>query len=345
MKLKKIINVVGAHAEGELNEVITGGIIDVPGVTMFEKKCYLETKGDDLRRFLLYEPRGKVSQCVNLVLPSQIPKADAGFIIMESESYPPMSGTNTICTATVLLETGLLPMNEPVTKITLETPGGLVHVEAECLNGKCENVTFRNVPSFVLGMDQLIEVEGLGTIKVDVSYGGMMYVIVDAESLGISIEPTEARDLCELGERIKKSAAVQIPAVHPENREIHTINQTLFAAPMTEVNGIKTARNGVIVSPGRLDRSPCGTGTSARLAVMYAKGSIGIGESFIHESIIGTKFRGQILEETLVGDIRGVNVAITGRAWITAFHQYVLDPGDPFPTGYLLSDTWPAYQD
>lgn len=345
MKLKKIINVVGAHAEGELNEVITGGIIDVPGVTMFEKKCYLETKGDELRRFLLYEPRGKVSQCVNLVLPSQIPEADAGFIIMESESYPPMSGTNTICTATVLLETGLLPMNEPVTKITLETPGGLVHVEAECLNGKCENVTFRNVPSFVLGMDQLIEVEGLGTIKVDVSYGGMMYVIVDAESLGISIEPTEARDLCELGERIKQSAAVQIPAVHPENREIHTINQTLFAGPMTEVNGIKTARNGVIVSPGRLDRSPCGTGTSARLAVMYAKGSIGIGESFIHESIIGTKFRGQILEETLVGDIRGVNVAITGRAWITAFHQYVLDPGDPFPTGYLLSDTWPSYQD
>ena len=345
MKLKKMINVVGAHAEGELNEVITGGIIDVPGATMFEKKCYLETKGDELRRFLLYEPRGKVNQCVNLVLPSQIPEADAGFIIMESESYPPMSGTNTICTATVLLETGLLPMNEPVTKITLETPGGLVHVEAECLNGKCENVTFRNVPSFVLGMDQLIEVEGLGTIKVDVSYGGMMYVIVDAEPLGISLDSSEARDLCELGERIKQSAAVQIPAVHPENPEIHTINQTLFAGPMTEVNGIKTAKNGVIVSPGRLDRSPCGTGTSARLAVMYAKGIIEVGETFIHESIIGTKFSGHILEDTLVGDIRGVNVAITGRAWITAFHQYVLDPSDPFPTGYLLSDTWPAYQD
>jgi proline racemase len=345
MKLKKMVNVVGAHAEGELNEVITGGVIDVPGVTMFEKKCYLETKGDELRRFLLYEPRGKVSQCVNLVLPSRNPEADAGFIIMESESYPPMSGTNTICTATVLLETGLLPMNEPVTKITLETPGGLVHVEAECLNGKCENVTFRNVPSFVLGLDQLIEVEGLGTVKVDVSYGGMMYVIVDAESLGFSIEPTEARDLCEIGERIKQSAAIQISAVHPENHEIHTINQTLFAGPVTEVNGVKTAKNGVIVSPGRLDRSPCGTGTSARLAVMYAKGTIGIGESFIHESIIGTKFRGNILEETLVGDIPAVNVAITGRAWITAFHQYVLDPGDPFPAGYRLSDTWPAYQD
>ena len=187
--------------------------------------------------------------------------------------------------------------------------------------------------------------EGLGTIKVDVSYGGMMYVMVDAESLGFSIEPAEARDLCEIGERIKQSAAVQIPAVHPENHEIHTINQTLFAGPMTEVDGIKTAKNGVIVSPGRLDRSPCGTGTSARLAVMYAKGTIGIGESFIHESIIGTKFRGNILEETLVGDIPAVNVAITGRAWITAFHQYVLDPGDPFPTGYRLSDTWPAYQE
>jgi proline racemase len=340
-----MITVVGAHAEGEANEVITGGVLDVPGATMFEKARYLEAERDDLRKFLLHEPRGKVAQCVILVLPSTTPDADAGFIIMESASYPPMSGTNTICTVTVLLETGMLPMTEPVTDLTLDAPGGLVRVEARCQNGKCESVTFTNVPSFVFCLERPIEVEGLGTLVVDVSYGGMIYVIVDAAALGFGIEPSEARDLSEVGERIKSAAAAQIGAVHPENPEIHTINQTLWAGPLGEVGGQKTARNGVIVSPGRLDRSPCGTGTSARLAVMHARGLIGVGDSFVHESIIGTKFTGQVFETVTVGETPGVRTAITGRAWITAFHDYVLDPTDPFPTGYRLSDTWPEDPD
>jgi proline racemase len=336
-----MINVVGVHAEGEHNEVITGGVLDVPGATMFDKMQHLESRADELRLFLLNEPRGMVAQCVNLVLPPTDPRADAGFIIMEAEYYVPMSGTNTICTVTALLETGILSMKEPVTRITLEAPGGLVDVEARCCNGKCESVTFRNLPAFVMHLQKPVEVTGLGTLTVDVGYGGMIYCMVDAQALGFALEPSEARDLVELGEKIKRSAAVQLPSVHPENPAIHTINQTLFAGPLREEDGVKTARNTVIVSPGRHDRSPCGTGTSARLAIMRAKGEIGIGENFIHESIIGTKFTGQIFEEGLIGDIATVRVAITGRAWITAFHQYVLDPTDPFPTGYRVSDTWP----
>jgi proline racemase len=344
MRFSRLINVVGVHAEGEHNEVITGGVIDVPGRTMFEKMTFLQTQGDELRQFLLHEPRGKVAQCVNLVVSPTRPEADAGFIIMESEYYVPMSGTNTICTATALLETGMVAMREPVTRLTLEAPGGLVPVEAQCRNGKCESVTFRNVPAFVFGLQKPVEVPGIGTLMVDVAYGGMIYAMVDAKALGIRLDPSEARDLVELGERIKRAAAVQIPAVHPENPEIHTINQTLFAGPLRVENGVKTARNTVIVSPGRHDRSPCGTGTTARLAIMHAKGEIGVGETFLHESLIGTRFIGTILAEGRIGSIPTVTVSITGRAWITAFHHYVLDPTDPFPTGYKLTDTWPAHE-
>jgi len=341
MKLSRMITVVGAHAEGEPNEVITGGVLDIPGHSMFDKARWLETKGDDLRAFLLHEPRGKVSQCVNLVLPSQNPKADAGYIIIEPESYPPMSGTNTICTVTVLLETGMLPMHEPVTHLTLEAPGGLIQVEAQCRDGKVQSVSFKNLPSFVLHRDAMIEVEGQGSLRVDVAYGGMLYVLADAADCGFAITSDEAADLSSVGENVKRAAAEQLPSVHPENPQIHTVNQTLWAGPLRVENGIKTARNGVIVSPGRLDRSPCGTGTSARLALLHARGEIGLNEELIHESIIGTRFGGQIVEVGDMGGIPAVTTRITGRAWITAFHQYVLDPTDPFPTGYTLSDTWP----
>ena len=341
MRLKRMINVVGAHAEGEPNEVITGGVIDVPGATMFEKARWLETEGDDLRAFLLHEPRGKVTLCTNLVLPSRHPEAAMGYVIIEPASYPPMSGTNTICTVTVILETGILPMVEPVTRLTLEAPGGLIRVEAACRDGKVEGVTFHNQPSFVLHRDRMIEVEGLGTLRVDVAYGGMLYVLADAADAGFSIRPDEARDLSDVGERIKAAAAEQLPSVHPENPQIHTVNQTLWAGPLRREEGVLTARNGVIVSPGRLDRSPCGTGTCARLALLHARGEVAAHESFVHESILGTRFTGRICATGTTGGLASVSAAITGRAWITAFHQYVLDPSDPFPTGYTLGDTWP----
>lgn len=341
MRFSRMLNVVGVHAEGELNEVITGGVLDVPGRTMFEKMQHVEGKADWLRQFLLNEPRGKVTQCVNLVLPSSNPKADAGFVIIESDYYVPMSGTNTICTVTALLETGMLPMTEPVTKLTLEAPGGLVQVEAQCKDGKCVSVTFKNVPSFVFHLQKPVEVPGVGTVTADVAYGGMIYCMVDAPALGLTLDPSEARDLVDLGEKIKRAAAVQLPSVHPENPQIHTINQTLFAGPLRSESGVKTAKNTVIVSPGRHDRSPCGTGTCARLAIMHAKGLIKTGETFVHESIIGTKFTGRIFEEGRMGATPTVSIAITGRGWITAFHQYVLDPTDPFPLGYRLGDQWP----
>lgn len=341
MQFSRLINVVGVHTEGELNEVITGGVLDVPGRTMFDKARYLEMKADELRQFLLHEPRGKVTQCVNLILPSTHPEAVAGFVIMESASYPPMSGSNTICTATALLATGMVPMQEPVTEFALEAPGGLIRVKARCVNGRCESVTLRNVPCFVFGLDRPVEVTGLGTVRTDVAYGGMIYAMVDARALGFALDPSEAKDLVAVGERIKAAAAEQCPARHPENPEIHTINQTLFAGPVErEARGL-TARNTVVVSPGRLDRSPCGTGTSARLAIMHARGEIGVGETFVHRSIIDSEFVGRIEETTTVGGTPAIVPSITGRAWLTAFHQYVLDPADPFPTGYRIGDTWP----
>src|SRR5690606_17924068 len=258
MKLSRMITVVGAHAEGEPNEVITGGVLNIPGGTMFEKARWLESRGDDLRAFLLHEPRGKVSQCTNLVLPSNHPEAQAGYVIIEPASYPPMSGTNTICTATVLLETGMIPMVEPVTELVLEAPGGLIRLRAECADGKVKSVTFRNLPSFVRHRDATIEVEGHGSLRVDVAYGGMLYVLAEAADCGFAITPDEAADLSVVGEKVKRAAAEQLTAIHPENHEIHTVNQTLWAGPLRVENGVKTARNGVIVSPGRLDRSPCG---------------------------------------------------------------------------------------
>ncbi len=342
MNFSRMITVVGAHAAGELNEVITGGVRDVPGRTMFEKMQYLERHGDDLRKFLLNEPRGRVNQCVNLVLPPTHPDADAGFVIIESDYYVPMSGTNTICTVTVLLETGMIPMQEPQTTLTLEAPAGLVKITAACRNGRCESVTFDNVPGFVFALDQVIDVPGLGRVSVDVAYGGMIYAIVDAAALGFTLDASEAAMLVEVGERIKRATAIQVPAVHPENPAIHTINQTLFAGPLRDSPTGKRARNTVIVSPGRHDRSPCGTGTCARLAVMHARGQIAVGETFVHESLIGTEFIGRVRGTTTLGGRPAILPSITGSAWITAFHQYVLDPTDPFPTGFRVGDLWPA---
>ncbi|TMI85308.1 MAG: hypothetical protein E6H03_00670 [Bacillati bacterium ANGP1] len=316
MRWKRTVTVVEAHAEGEVGRVIIGGVMPPPGKTMFERMKYLETKADDLRQMLLFDPRGGVVVSMNLVLPPCDPRADVGLIVMESRFYVPMSGSNTMCTATVLLETGMVPMQEPETVLTLDTPGGLVRVTAACRDGKCERVTFRNVPSFVFHLGKPVEVEGLGTVTVDVGYGGMIYALVDAEGLGFKIEPSEARDLVAMGERIKAAAAEQLPAVHPENPGIHTIK------------------------PGRLDRSPCGTGTSARLAVLHAKGLIEEGEIFDHVSIIGSHFYGRIIETTHVSGVPAVVNTISGRAWLTGISQYGVDPDDPYPCGFTLPDTW-----
>src|SRR5262245_14690978 len=340
MRWKRTLTVVGVHAEGEVGKVVIGGVVDVPGVTMFDKMRHLATHEDGLRKFLLFEPRGAATNSANLVLPSNHPKAQLGYVIMESTEYAPMSGSNTICTVTAILETGLLPMREPVTALTLEAPAGLIDVTCRCHDGKVLQVKFRNVPAFVQRLDAPVEVTGLGTVPIDVAYGGMHYALVDAARLGFRIPRDEARDICVVGQKIQQAAREQLEIVHPENPEIRDVTIIEFMGPIRRRGRGLTARNTVVVSPGRLDRSPCGTGTSARLAVMHARGQIRKGQPFDHESIIGTHFLSEVVATTRVRRKPAVVTTVAGRGWITSIGQYGYDPDDPFPEGYTLSDTW-----
>ncbi|KAJ5183515.1 hypothetical protein N7492_001131 [Penicillium capsulatum] len=316
------------------------GVLDVPGKTMFEKLVHISTKKDYLRQLLLNEPRGRASMNTNLVLPPCDPRADAGFLIMESEEYAPMSGSNIICTTTVLLETGMIPMKEPITQVSLDTAAGLVTVTAECEAGKCKNVEFNNVPAFVLELDYKVQVPRIGEILVDIAYGGMMYVLVEAASLGLMVDNQHSTQLVAIGERIKRAVEAAYTPVHPENPEITGFSVIEFTEPLFREDGCKVAANAVVVSPGRFDRSPCGTGTSARLAVMYSKGQIKEGELFKHRSIIGTEFLSHIRGTTKVGHYPAVLPTVKGRAWITSFKQVVLDSTDPFPEGFRVGDQW-----
>ena len=343
MRWSRVVNVVYCHAEGEVGNVVTGGVGDVPGATVFEKRLYLEREMDDLRKLLLFEPRGAVVHNANIIVPATHPDAQLGYVILEATEYPAMSGSNTMCVATVLLETGMLPMTEPVTRLTLESPAGLITVECTCRDGKVLRVRFTNQPAFVYHLQAPVDVAGIGSVMVDVAYGGMTYALVDASALGFGLEPDEARDLCVLGQHIKAAADEQLVAVHPENPLIAGITQTEFMGPVRMVDGIQRARNAVIVSPGRVDRSPCGTGTSARLAVMSAKGQIRPGEDFVHESIIGTTFDSRIESTTRTGPFASVVTSVAGQAWITAMSQVGLDPTDPLshwlhPVRYVVGD-------
>jgi len=350
MRFSSMITAVDAHACGEPGRVITGGVLDVPGRSMFEKKTWLETYADEVRLRMLREPRGYPAANCNLLLPPTLPEADAGYVIMEQVEYPPMSGTNTICVATVLIETGMVRAAEPVTHLKLETPAGLIDVQAEVHNGKARKVTFRNVPAFATHLDAQVEVPGLGTVTVDVAYGGMFYVIAEAAPLGFRLTPDEARDIVRVAETIKAAAREQLPVAHPENPAIAgiTIAQLSSAPLRPEAH----RRNTVVVSTGKLDwsrpatwtgaldRSPCGTGTCAKMAVLHAKGALPLGQDFVHEGILGTTFTGRLLEESRVGPYPAVVPSLSGQAWITGFAQYVVDPEDPFPDGFTVGDIW-----
>jgi proline racemase len=334
----RTIAVVGCHAEGEVGDVIVGGVLPPRGATMFEKMQTMQREHDHIRRLLICEPRGSVVRHVNLLLPSTRDDCDAGAIIMEPTEYVPMSGSNTICIVTVLLETGMLAMQEPETVVHLDMPGGVVRATARCRNGKCESVEFHNVPCFVFQLDAEIEVTGVGTITLDVAYGGMFFAIVDAHKLGFSVAPEEARELAALGEKIRIAAREQLQVVHPENPGIRGVSIVQFAQPYQGAG--KVTRNTCIVAPGRSDRSPTGTGTSARLAVLHARGLAKVGDTLTHSSIIGSLFHGRIVSETTVGGKPAIVPAISGRAWITGYHYYQVDPADPYPQGYVVSDTW-----
>ncbi|KAJ4314944.1 hypothetical protein N0V84_008638 [Fusarium piperis] len=340
MPFKRSFNTVGVHCGGEVCDVVVGGVRDVPGKTMYEKMMYFWKNEDHLRNLLLNEPRGCSAMCHNLVLPPCNPEADYGFIIMEHEEYPPMSGANTVATATCLLETGMVPMQEPETVVKLDTPAGLVTVYADCENGKCKSVRFHNVPAFVFALDHEVTVPDLGTIKVDVAYGGMIYVLVDAASVNLKIKNTNGAKLVEIGERIKRAVMEQTDWIHPENSGIRGVTILEFTEPLEAYKDGKRAVNTVVVSPGRLDRSPCGTGTCARLAVLHARGELAEGEPFYHRSVIGTEFIGRVEGTTKVGGYSAVYPSVTGNAWITSFKQVVLDATDPFPEGFRVGDVW-----
>jgi proline racemase len=339
MRSSKIIHVVGCHAEGEVGDVIVGGVLPPPGETIWEQSRFIAAD-ETLRNFVLNEPRGGVFRHVNLLVPPKNPKAQMGWIIMEPADTPPMSGSNSMCVSTVLLDTGIIPMEEPITRMVLEAPGGLIEVEAECRNGKAERIRVRNVPSFADKLDVTLEVEGLGTITVDTAYGGDSFVLVDAGAIGLSIRPEHARDIAEIGIRITRAANEQLGFAHPEKDWNH-ISFCQITDPVVYRDGVMTGANAVAIRPGKIDRSPCGTGCSARMAVLHAKGEMKVGDRFIGTSIIGTEFDCRLDGELMVGDRRGISPIIAGRAWVTGTYQHMLDPSDPFPGGYRLSDTWP----
>jgi proline racemase len=350
MRLSNLITAVDLHACGEPGRVITGGVLDVRGRTMFEKKIWLQQHADHLRKRMLREPRGYPAANCNLLLPPTNPQADAGFVIMEQVEYPAMSGSNTICVVTALIETGMVAAQEPRTTLRLDTPAGLVQVEAEVRGGKVKSVTFQNVPAFAVHLDAKVEVPELGTVTVDVAYGGMFYVVADAQPFGLRLTPDEGRDIVRIGEMIKAAACEQLPVAHPENPGIRGITIAQLTAPPTRPEA--AAKNAVIVSTGQLDwkrpvtwtgaldRSPCGTGTCARMAVLHAKGKLPLNQPFAHEGILGTIFTGCLLRETRVGKYSAVVPTLSGSAWITGFAHYVLDPDDPFPEGFTVSDIW-----
>jgi proline racemase len=341
MRTSRHVDIISCHAEGEVGDVIVGGVAPPPGETLWAQSRFIASD-QKLRNFVLHEPRGGVFRHVNLLVPPKNPKAQMGFIIMEPEDTPPMSGSNSICVATVLLDAGIVAMSEPETRLTLEAPGGLVEVVAQCRNGKAERITVTNVPSFAARLGVPLEVEGIGTLTVDTAFGGDSFVIADAAALGFSIAPDEARELAESGIRITRAANEQLGFVHPTNPDWTHISFCQIAAPLRRRDdGVLSAANAVAIQPGKIDRSPTGTGVSARMAVLRARGQMEVGDRYLARSIIESEFLGRIEADTTLAGRPAIIPSISGRAWISGTRQEMLDPDDPWPQGYRLSDTWP----
>jgi proline racemase len=336
MRWSKTLQTVDVHCEGEIGKVITAGVLDLPGKTMAEKMDYLNKVDDSLRRFVVFEPRGKAQASVNLLLPPTRPEADAGFIILQADEAHPMSGSNCICVVTCLLETGLLPMTEPETIVTLDTPAGLVRAAASCRDGKCESVSLNMMPAFVEALDLEIATEAWGKVTGDVAFGGCYYALVDADQLGLAIAPDQARELVEAGMALKPLFDAARDVAHPEIPSIDHIAYLMFR--QRDPDG--TYRTATIMAPGRVDRSPCGTGSSANLACLHARGEVVPGDRIASRSIIGSRFGVDCLGTTEIGGKVAVLPRITGRGWVFGFQQMALDPTDPYPLGFALSDTW-----
>ncbi len=349
MSYKRTLQAIDLHC-GIPGRVITGGVPTVPGNSVFEQMEYLRDHDDQIRLLLLREPRGYPSMCCNLVVPAKDPRASAGYIIMEQVEYPLMSGSNTICVATALLTSGMLPMQEPYTETILESPAGLIGIKAHCENGKVKSITFKNVPAFVEHLDAVIDVPHLGKVTVDVAWGGMYYAIADVRQFdGLRICPEQGAELAKLSAMIRHAAHEQLPVAHPHYPGVGiTISQICGPAvePDTDGKNVVTMPSGDLdwnnpaTWTGAIDRSPCGTGTCARMAIMHAKGQLALGQKFRHASILGNVFTGELIEKVKVGNFDAVVPTISGRAYVTGYNTYVLDSEDPWPNGYTCGDIW-----
>ncbi len=350
MRISRLITAVEAHAEGEPGRVITGGMPHLRGATVFEKMQDMAAHHDDIRLLMLREPRGNPALCCNALVPPCDPRAQAGFIIFEQSEYPPMSGSNAICVTTVLLETGIVPMSEPTTDLVLEAPAGLIRVQAQCWNGKVTSVRFRNVPAFALHLDAPLSVPGLGEIVVDVAWGGMFFVLAEAAALGISLDADNGAEIVRVSEAIRHAAAGQLPVAHPDNAAITGPTITNLCgpatAPGTNGRGAITISTGAYdparpeAASGILDRSPCGTGTCAKMAALHARGNLEIGQDYVNAGPLGTTFTGRIEATTTVGPYPAIVPSLSGQGWIYGTSQYMLDPTDPFPQGFRIGDMW-----
>ncbi len=350
MQMNRMITAVEAHAEGEGGRVITGGLPNLRGASVFEMMEDMQANHDDIRLLMLREPRGNPALCCNAIVPPCDRTADAGFIVMEQTEYAPMSGSNAICVTTVLLETGIVPMVEPVTTLRLEAPAGVIEVRASCNNGKVERVEFDNVPAFAAHLGVPLDVPGFGRVEVDIAWGGMWFVIADAAAFGIDPVAEQGGACVRAIEAMRHAAAEQYPVAHPDNPALTgpTIGQIIAPPTAAGTHG----RGAISVSSGpfdaarpdrlsgALDRSPCGTGTCAKMAVLHAKGLLGVGEEYVNASPIGTQFTGRIERTTKVGPYDAIVPSLSGRGWISGVSQWMLDPSDPFPQGFTIGDIW-----
>jgi proline racemase len=338
VRLENVIHLVTAHCEGIPCDVVVGGMPRIPGASVLERKQYFEQHLDHLRTLLVHEPRGTEVQCVNVLVPSNDPDAEFGVLILEKEELVDMSGGNIISVATVLVETGLVASQEPVTEFSLETAAGLIHLRCTVRDGRVLDVTFTNQPAFVAHRDANLDVPGLGRVRVDVAWGGMWYLLVDAADLGLELHPSEHKEIIALGERARLAANAQLSVRHPAVPNLASaIQGTIIGGPVVRTEpGIVRSRNAAVIPPGWIDRCPCGTGTCARMSLLHARGALAAGEAFLHESLIGTEFTGRIVGETEIGGVPAIIPTVTGRAWITGTAQKGVDPTDPFPHGFSM---------
>lgn len=324
---------VDSHTEGMPTRVIVDGVGEIPGATMFDKRRYFMENMDDIRLLLMNEPRGHSAMSGAILQPSTRPDCQWGVVYIEVSGCLPMCGHGTIGVATVLVNEGLVEVTEGVTHINLDTPAGLVGVDVKVEGGKARQVTLTNVASFTVGLDRIVDVPGIGPVKYDMAFGGNFYAIVPIERIGVEFDRANKDEMLAIALRMMDAINETDEPVHPENPEIRGCHHIYLEAPGSTA---QHSRHAMAIHPGWFDRSPCGTGTSARMAQLHTRGLLPLNTDFVNESFIGTNFIGRLLEETTVGGMPAVIPTVTGRAWITGHAEYTYDPTDPFPTGFEL---------